>query len=61
MIEIVERAVARGELTPDTDSTVANEVVSAVFFNRLVISGEPIDDPFIAHVVDDIVLPLLRC
>jgi hypothetical protein len=35
-------------------------VLSALFFNRLVISGEPIDDAFVTHVVDDVILPLLR-
>jgi AcrR family transcriptional regulator len=59
--EILERAIARGELAPGTDSGVANEVLAALFFNRLVISGEPIDDAFLIHAVDDIVLPLLRC
>ena len=58
--EILERAVAAGELKPSTDAGVVNEVLSAMFFNRLVISGEPIDDAFITHMVDDVVLPLLR-
>jgi AcrR family transcriptional regulator len=58
--EIIERAVAAGELTTGTDAGVVDEVLSAVFFNRLVISGEPIDDAFIAHMVDDVALPLLR-
>jgi AcrR family transcriptional regulator len=59
--EILERAVAAGELTAGADATVVDEVLSAMFFNRLVISGEPIDDAFITHMVDDVVLPLLRC
>jgi AcrR family transcriptional regulator len=59
--EILERAVAAGELTAGTDAAVADEVLSAMFFNRLVISGEPIDDAFITHMVDHVVLPLLRC
>ena len=58
--EIIERAVDAGELTSGTDAGVVDEVLSAMFFNRLVISGEPIDDAFIAHMVDDVVLPLLR-
>ena len=58
--EILERAVAAGELKPSTGAGVVNEVLSAMFFNRLVISGEPIDDAFITHMVDDVVLPLLR-
>jgi AcrR family transcriptional regulator len=59
--EILERAVASGELEAGTDAGVVNEVLSAMFFNRLVISGEPIDDAFVAHMVDEVVLPLLRC
>jgi AcrR family transcriptional regulator len=59
--EILERAVASGELKAGTDAGVVNEVLSAMFFNRLVISGEPIDDAFVAHMVDEVVLPLLRC
>ena len=39
---------------------MANELLTAMFFNRLVISGEPIDDTFIVHMVDDVILPLLR-
>ena len=58
--EILERAVAAGELPAGTDASVVNEVLPAMFFNRLVISGEPVDDVFITHMVDDIVLPLLR-
>jgi hypothetical protein len=58
--EIIERAVATGELSAATDARIVNEVLSALFFNRLVISGEPIDDAFVTHVVDDVILPLLR-
>jgi hypothetical protein len=28
-------------------------------FNRLLLSGEPLDEAFVQHVVDDIALPLL--
>ncbi len=58
--EIIERAVATGELGAATDARTVNEVLSALFFNRLVISGEPTDDDFVAHVVDEIIIPLLR-
>jgi hypothetical protein len=31
-----------------------------VIVHRIVVAGEPCDAPFIAHLVDDILLPLLR-
>ena len=56
---VVNRAVARGELaTADGADTLA-EVMPALMYNRLLVTGEPFDDEFITHVVDDIALPLL--
>jgi AcrR family transcriptional regulator len=59
--EILERAIGRQELAVGSRSEVANEVLSSLFFSRLVIAGQPIDGAFIDHVVDDVILPLLRC
>jgi AcrR family transcriptional regulator len=56
---IIERAVRRGELPKGGSAGLVEEVVSALLINRLVIHGLTIDDEFSAHVVDDIVLPLL--
>ncbi|MEU4520409.1 TetR/AcrR family transcriptional regulator [Amycolatopsis sp. NPDC024027] len=36
------------------------EVAPAVIVHRLVVVGEPCDAAFVAHLVDDILLPLLR-
>ena len=36
------------------------EVASAVIVQRIVVVGEPCDAAFVAHLVDDILLPLLR-
>jgi AcrR family transcriptional regulator len=58
--DIFEQAIAAGELPAGTDAGVINELLSAMFFNRLVISGEPIDETFIVHMVDDVILPLLH-
>ncbi len=58
---IVERAVRRGELRSAASATVANEVTSALFFNRVAMHGDAVDEAFVVHVVDDVVLPLLRC
>jgi AcrR family transcriptional regulator len=58
---IVRRAVERGELRPDADPAVFHEVAPALMFFRVLVTGEPIDDEFFAHVADDVLIPLLAC
>ena len=57
---IVERAVDRGELPPGTTAASIDEVAPSLVMMRLVFRGEPLDDAFTAHLVDDILLPILR-
>ena len=56
---IVARAVTRGELPAVTDPLILHEVASALWFHRVLVVGGPVDDAFIAHVVDDVLMPLL--
>lgn len=56
---IVRRAVARGELGRDADADLLHEVAPALMFFRLLICGQPADDAFLAHVTDDVLIPLL--
>jgi AcrR family transcriptional regulator len=56
---IVSRAVARGELPPDADPDLLHEVAPALVFFRLLFSGQQVDEPFLEHVVDDVLIPLL--
>jgi AcrR family transcriptional regulator len=56
---LANRAIARGELTSAAGADTFVEVLPAIMFNRLLISGEPFDEAFITHVVDDIAMPLL--
>ncbi|WP_250281133.1 MULTISPECIES: TetR/AcrR family transcriptional regulator [unclassified Frankia] len=56
---IVQRAVDRGEPCSPTAVGVFNELVPAAIFFRLLITGEALDDAFIHHLVDDILLPLM--
>jgi AcrR family transcriptional regulator len=56
---IVARAVARGELAEETDPLILHEVASALWFHRVLVVGADVDDEFIAHVVDDVLIPLL--
>ncbi|HLL65900.1 MAG TPA: TetR/AcrR family transcriptional regulator [Micromonosporaceae bacterium] len=52
-------AVNRGELDPDSNPQLIDEIAPAVMFMRCFALGEPIDEAFIDHLVDDILLPLL--
>ena len=60
-ITIVRRAIERGELGPNADPAVFHEVAPALMFFRVLVTGEPIDDDFFAHVADDVLIPLLAC
>jgi AcrR family transcriptional regulator len=58
---IIERAVARGELPVGQEARMAgltHELIEAQLF-RQIATGAPADDTFAAHVVDDLVLPVL--
>ena len=47
------------ELAPGA-ATLFAEIAPAVIVHRVVVVGEPCDAAFVAHLVDDILLPLLR-
>ncbi len=57
---VVERAVRRGELPTGSTATLLEEVIPALIMTRAVIQGQPADEKFAIHVVDDIVLPMLH-
>jgi AcrR family transcriptional regulator len=56
---LCSRAFARGELKPGYDAGLIDEIVPAQMFMRLFALGEPLDQEFLVHLVDDIILPLL--
>jgi AcrR family transcriptional regulator len=57
---VVDRAIARGELTSTRGVDAFVEVVPAMMYTRMLVSGQPFDKAFITQVVDDIALPLLH-
>jgi AcrR family transcriptional regulator len=57
---IVQRAIGRGELPSGATADPINEVGPAVVMMRLVFRGQLLDDAFTAHLVDDILLPILQ-
>jgi len=56
---ICARAERRGELRPGYDAGLIEEIVPAQIFMRAFAFGGPLDDAFLAHLTDDIILPLL--
>jgi AcrR family transcriptional regulator len=56
----LRKAVGHGERLAPRAAELFAEVAPAVIVHRIVIAGEPCDEPFIEHLVDDILLPLLR-
>lgn len=56
---ICARAEERGELRPGYNAGLIDEIVPALAFMRRFALGEPLDEPFLDHLVDDIILPLL--
>lgn len=50
--QIVERAVSRGEASPDTDPRHVLEAIVAPIYFRLLMSGEEIDDSFVEGLAE---------
>lgn len=49
---LVERAITRGELGPETDPRFVADLISAPIFSRLFTDGESVDTAFIEAVID---------
>jgi AcrR family transcriptional regulator len=54
------QAIKAGQLRPDTDLTLVHEIGPALLLSRLLVTGEPVDEEFCAHLVDEVLLPLIR-
>jgi AcrR family transcriptional regulator len=56
---VLQRAIARGELPTQANLTLIHEVGEALVFRQHSL-GLPFDQPFILHVIDDVLLLLLQ-
>jgi AcrR family transcriptional regulator len=57
---ICSRALARGELRPGYNADLIDEIVPGQLFMHSFARGGPLDAAFVDHLVDDIILPLLK-
>jgi hypothetical protein len=53
-----EQAIERGEIPSDLNLDMLITVGPALLFYRLVMTNQAIDQEFISHVVDEVLLPL---
>lgn len=58
-IEPLRKAIRHGEQVMPWAAELVAEVAPAVIVHRIVIAGEPCDERFVEHLVDDILLPLV--
>ena len=54
------RAVSRGELSAESKADLIEEIAPAQLFMQCFARGEALDEPFIHHLVDDILIPVLK-
>jgi AcrR family transcriptional regulator len=52
--EVLERAVARGDVRPDLDTEIGPELLVGPVYYRLMLSGEPIDPGLAERIVDSL-------
>jgi len=60
MIDILERAVARGEVAADAVNPFVAEAGPALIIHQLFCAGPPIEESYARDVLDLVVMPLLR-
>lgn len=57
--EVFQRAVERGEIAPIPNYELLSDIVPAMVFHQVILSGRPPDVAFVLTVIDQIVLPLV--
>ncbi len=60
MAELLERAIDRGEVRSNVAFEVARELGQAMLWHRFLVTGDPITDELIEHIVDEILIPYTR-
>jgi len=56
--QIFERAVARGEVSPERNLDLLVAIFPALMIHQVLITGELPDADFSSHVINDMILPL---
>jgi AcrR family transcriptional regulator len=59
MAALLARGIARGDVRADVPVDIARELGQSVLWHRLLITGDPIDDALVVHLVDDVLVPFV--
>ena len=54
---IIERAIARGEISPTANLELLAEITPAIMTYRIFMSQQTVNRKFIEHLVDDVLIP----
>lgn len=57
---VLDRAYARGELAHPVAPTLPMAVTKAMFFCRMGLESDPMDDRYISQLANDVLLPVIR-
>ncbi|MGH8773857.1 MAG: TetR/AcrR family transcriptional regulator [Jiangellaceae bacterium] len=57
---VFERAQRRGEIDSGVDIELLIDVLPGMVMNRRLLLGKSVDEDFITHVIDDVVMPAAR-
>ena len=60
LVSVLQRAMARGEIPTKQIDPLIFELPNALVLHRLLMLGEVVDDDTCIHLVDNVVLPLLK-
>ena len=60
MAEMLQQAIARGEVRADVPFEVARELGQAVLWHRFLVTGDEITDELVEHIVDEILIPYVK-
>jgi AcrR family transcriptional regulator len=55
--KIYEQSASRGEMTEAVDIDLLMSVLPAMCLYREVVLGQPVDEAFVNHVIDDVLMP----
>lgn len=57
MAALLARGIRRGDVRADVSIEIARELAQSVLWHRLLITGDPIDDELVVHLVDEVLVP----
>lgn len=58
-VDVIDRAIARGEVDAAVDVRTVAEVFPAFAFRRVAVEGRPVDESLSVRIVDSLLMPLL--